>query len=51
MHFQRLPYAEVKVVRCLKGAIFDVIVDLRPSSPDYRRWQGYDLTADNHRQL
>jgi dTDP-4-dehydrorhamnose 3,5-epimerase len=51
MHFQRAPHGEVKVVSCLKGAIWDVIVDLRPESPTYRRWQGFELTADNYRQL
>lgn len=51
MHFQRAPHAEVKVVSCLSGAIWDVIIDLRPESPTYRRWQGFELTADNHRQL
>jgi dTDP-4-dehydrorhamnose 3,5-epimerase len=51
MHFQRAPHGEVKVVRCLKGAIWDVIIDLRPQSPTYRRWQGFELSADNHRQL
>jgi dTDP-4-dehydrorhamnose 3,5-epimerase len=51
MHFQCAPHGEVKVVRCLKGAIWDVIIDLRPDSPTYRRWQGFELSADNRRQL
>ncbi|MGH6944340.1 MAG: dTDP-4-dehydrorhamnose 3,5-epimerase [Geminicoccaceae bacterium] len=51
MHFQRPPHAEVKVVTCLKGAIWDVIIDLRPESPTYRQWQGFELTAENRRQL
>jgi len=51
MHFQRAPHSEVKVVRCLKGAIWDVIIDLRADSPTYRRWQGFELTDENHRQL
>ena len=51
MHFQRAPYTEVKIVRCLKGAIWDVIIDLRPDSPTYRRWQAFELTAENRRQL
>jgi dTDP-4-dehydrorhamnose 3,5-epimerase len=51
MHFQRPPRSEVKVVRCLKGAIWDVIIDLRAESATYRRWQGFELTADNQRQL
>ena len=51
MHFQRAPHSEVKVVTCLSGAVWDVIVDLRPKSPTYRRWQGFELTAANRRQL
>jgi dTDP-4-dehydrorhamnose 3,5-epimerase len=51
MHFQRAPHGEVKVIRCLQGAIWDVIIDLRPRSPTYRRWQGFELSAQNHRQL
>ena len=45
LHYQVPPYAEVKVVRCTRGAVFDVIVDLRPESPTYRQWQGLELTA------
>ena len=51
MHFQRAPHGEAKVVTCSRGAIWDVIVDLRPRSPSYRRWQGFELTAGNRRQL
>jgi dTDP-4-dehydrorhamnose 3,5-epimerase len=51
MHFQRAPHAEAKVVSCLKGAVWDVMIDLRPESPTYRRWQGFELTASNYRQL
>jgi dTDP-4-dehydrorhamnose 3,5-epimerase len=51
MHFQRPPHGEVKLVRCQRGAIFDVVIDLRPDSSSYRRWQGFELTADNHRAL
>jgi dTDP-4-dehydrorhamnose 3,5-epimerase len=47
MHFQRAPHAEVKLVRCIKGAIYDVIVDMRETSPTYLRWFGTDLTEDN----
>lgn len=47
LHYQLPPAAEVKVVRCLKGALFDVIVDLRPDSPTYRKWFGAELTAEN----
>lgn len=51
MHFQRAPHGEVKVVTCLKGAIWDVIIDLRPRSPTYRQWRGFELSAANRRQL
>jgi dTDP-4-dehydrorhamnose 3,5-epimerase len=51
LHFQRSPHDETKIVRCMRGAIFDVIVDLRPLSPSYRRWQGFELTAENRRAL
>jgi dTDP-4-dehydrorhamnose 3,5-epimerase len=51
LHFQRAPYEEVKVVRCTSGALFDVIVDLRPESPAFSRWIGVELTADNRRAL
>lgn len=51
MHFQAAPHSEVKVVNCVKGAIWDVIIDIRPHSPAYGRWQGFELTAENYRQL
>ena len=43
MHYQRAPHEEVKLVRCSRGSIWDVIVDIRPDSPTYRRWQGFEL--------
>lgn len=51
MHFQRPPKAEAKVVRCLKGAIFDVLVDLRAGSPTYGKWVSAELTGDNRSML
>jgi dTDP-4-dehydrorhamnose 3,5-epimerase len=51
MHYQKDPHAEVKVVRCRKGAVWDVVIDLRPESPTHRQWQGFELTALNRRQL
>jgi dTDP-4-dehydrorhamnose 3,5-epimerase len=51
MHFQRAPDDEVKLVRCQRGAIYDVIIDLRPDSASYRQWQGFELSAENHRAL
>jgi dTDP-4-dehydrorhamnose 3,5-epimerase len=47
MHYQSAPHEEHKLVRCTAGAIFDVIVDVRPQSSNYRRWFGTDLTAQN----
>ena len=47
LHYQLPPAAEVKVVRCVRGALWDAIVDLRPDSPTYRKWFGAELTADN----
>lgn len=51
MHFQKEPYAEAKVVSCNKGAIADVIVDLRRGSPTFRQWQAFELSAVNRHQL
>lgn len=51
LHFQIAPHRESKLVRCTRGAIFDVIVDLRPESPTFRQWFGAELTADNHLAL
>ena len=51
MHFQRPPHAEVKLVRCVAGAIHDVVVDLRPDSHTYRRWFGAELSAANGRMM
>ncbi len=51
MHYQVPPHAEVKIVRCTRGAIYDVIVDLRPESSTRRRWIGVELSADNRRML
>ena len=51
MHYQAAPYEETKLVRCEAGAIFDVAVDLRPSSPTFTRWVGTELTAENRRAL
>lgn len=52
LHFQRPPHAQGKLVRCISGAVFDVVVDMhRRSSPRCGRWVGAELSADNHRQL
>jgi dTDP-4-dehydrorhamnose 3,5-epimerase len=47
MHYQLPPAAEVKVVRCVRGTLFDVIVDLRPDSPTFKQWFGVELNANN----
>lgn len=51
MHFQLPPAAEVKVVRCIKGSLYDVIVDLRSDSPSFKRWFGAELSAENRRMM
>jgi dTDP-4-dehydrorhamnose 3,5-epimerase len=51
MHFQREPYGEVKLVRCANGAIWDVIIDIRPESSTFGQWQGFELSDQNARQL
>jgi len=47
LHYQAAPHAETKLVRCVRGRVFDVAVDLRPASPTYRKWVGLELSADN----
>lgn len=51
MHYQIPPYAEPKFITCVKGAIFDVMVDMRPQSPTYLQWFGTELTENNNRIL
>lgn len=51
MHFQEAPALEAKLVRCTKGAVFDVVLDLRPGSQTYGQWYGAELTAENGRML
>lgn len=51
MHLQREPHGEAKLIRCTRGAIHDVLVDLRPDSPAYCRWAAFELGADNGRML
>jgi dTDP-4-dehydrorhamnose 3,5-epimerase len=47
IHFQREPHAEAKLIRCTRGAAFDVVVDLRRDSPTYRQWSFIEITAEN----
>ena len=51
LHFQTAPHQEVKLVSCVRGAIWDVAVDLRPNSPTYLKWAGVTLSAENGRQF
>ncbi len=51
LHFQAPPHAQAKLVRCLRGAIFDVAVDVRKGSPTYAHWVGAELSAENGKQL
>jgi dTDP-4-dehydrorhamnose 3,5-epimerase len=51
MHFQKTPHAEAKLVRCTQGAIYDVILDLRPESPTYKQWEGIVLSSENRTLL
>jgi dTDP-4-dehydrorhamnose 3,5-epimerase len=51
LHYQADPHGETKLVRCTRGAVFDVAVDLRPGSPTRGRWWGVELSADDARQL
>ncbi len=51
MHYQAAPHEEAKLVRCTKGAIYDVIIDLRPDLPTFKQWFGVELTAENRKAL
>jgi len=51
LHYQIAPHEEIKLVRCTRGAIYDVIIDLRPESPTYKQWLGTELTADNRKMI
>ena len=51
MHLQEAPYDEAKLIRCTRGAICDVIIDLRPGSPTHARWVATNLSADNYQML
>jgi dTDP-4-dehydrorhamnose 3,5-epimerase len=51
LHYQNAPFAETKLVRCLRGAVWDVAVDLRPHSPTFLAWHAVELTPDNARMM
>lgn len=48
MHYQIAPYQECKIIRCTRGAIYDVIIDLRPDSPTYKQWTSVELAAESY---
>jgi dTDP-4-dehydrorhamnose 3,5-epimerase len=50
-HYQVAPSEEAKLIRCISGAIYDVLIDLRPTSPTYHRWEGYYLRAEEYSML
>jgi dTDP-4-dehydrorhamnose 3,5-epimerase len=51
LHYQAAPHQEAKLVRCTRGAIYDVVLDLRPASATFRQWAAMELTAGNYRML
>lgn len=51
LHYQKAPHADAKFVRCVKGSLFDVVVDLRPESPTFRQWAGFEIRASEHRAI
>jgi dTDP-4-dehydrorhamnose 3,5-epimerase len=51
LHYQTGAHAQTKLVRCIRGAVYDVAVDLRPQSPAFKQWRGFDLSAENGAQL
>ena len=51
MHFQPHPYQETKFVRCTKGAVYDVIIDLRPESQTFKNWFGVELSENNYKMI
>lgn len=51
MHYQLAPHAETKLVRCIRGSLWDCIVDLRPDSPTFKQWFGEELSAENRKMM
>jgi dTDP-4-dehydrorhamnose 3,5-epimerase len=51
LHFQRAPHSEAKLVTCIRGAVYDVMADVRPDSPTFGVWEGFELTPENRRAL
>jgi dTDP-4-dehydrorhamnose 3,5-epimerase len=51
MHFQKSPHGQAKIIRATRGALLDVVIDLRDTSPTFKQWDAIELTADNHRMI
>lgn len=51
MHYQKSPHEEAKFVRCVRGALFDVVIDLRPGSPTFLKWAGFEIRASEYRAI
>ena len=51
MHFQKKPFQETKLVRCTRGSVYDVIIDIRPDSPTFKKWIGVKLSSDNYKMI
>ena len=51
MHYQISPFEESKLIRCTRGKIFDVLIDLRKDSSTYKKWQGFELSSENHNMV
>ena len=51
MHYQMAPHEEVKLLKCIRGGMYDVIIDLRPDSPTFEQWMGVELSAENRKML
>lgn len=51
MHYQKEPFQEAKLISCISGSVYDVLIDLRPESPSYLKWEAVALSAGNHQML
>ena len=51
LHYQKSPHAEAKFVRCVRGALYDVMIDLRPNSPTYHQWAGYEIRSSDQQGI
>jgi len=51
MHYQIAPFEESKLIRCIRGKIFDVLIDLRKNSSTYKKWEGFELSSENHNMI